>query len=343
MNFVRLSGKLTLCATRLRPIMTNPNFNNPATLRSTPWRWATRWLQGFCLIVGLALAPLALSAANTGRNGETPPVVVTSINPLRLILAEAFGDLVTVSNLLPPNQSPHGYALRPSDAERLGDADLILWVGPTLETFLTKVLARHGQDKVVPVMERLRQRQPGLLMTYDHPDTKASPDERTYLDPHIWLGRDVALEIAAVAADEIVRVQPSLREDLSVRLSRFKARLAELPRQTSDLGDVVLVSYHSAFRYLARDLGLTIDDVIIRQADLTPGARHFSHLQAAFEERPHCLMTEPQFRHSRLLARLGELATATVELDPLGGSADSYTALYRQWVEGLRGCRPHAA
>jgi zinc transport system substrate-binding protein len=38
--------------------------------------------------------------------------------------------------ILPPGASPHGYALRPSEARRLQDADLVFWVGPELTPWL---------------------------------------------------------------------------------------------------------------------------------------------------------------------------------------------------------------
>ena len=62
--------------------------------------------------------------------------MVTSIKPLALIAQEIAGDKVSVENLLPVKASPHDYPLRVSDIRRLQDADLVLWVGPSLETFL---------------------------------------------------------------------------------------------------------------------------------------------------------------------------------------------------------------
>src|SRR3546814_1354934 len=41
--------------------------------------------------------------------------------------------------------SPHAYTLRPSDARALAAANLVLWIGPSLETFLDEPLATLAQ------------------------------------------------------------------------------------------------------------------------------------------------------------------------------------------------------
>ena len=43
--------------------------------------------------------------------------------------------------ILPPGASPHGYALRPSEARLLQDADLVVWIGPALTPWLADPIA----------------------------------------------------------------------------------------------------------------------------------------------------------------------------------------------------------
>ncbi|WP_151704876.1 zinc ABC transporter substrate-binding protein [Nitrincola alkalilacustris] len=84
--------------------------------------------------------PLAASVLFAGSVNATQ--VVTSIKPLQLI-ASAIGDGVTEPELLlPENASPHSFTLRPSDMQRLTEAELIFWVGPDLEQSLSRPLQR---------------------------------------------------------------------------------------------------------------------------------------------------------------------------------------------------------
>lgn len=41
---------------------------------------------------------------------------------------------------MPANASPHNYALKPSDAKKLQDADIIFWIDEHMETFLEKAI-----------------------------------------------------------------------------------------------------------------------------------------------------------------------------------------------------------
>ena len=70
------------------------------------------------------------------------PRIVASILPVHSLVAALTGDTHQVELLVPASASPHGYAMRPSEARRLQKADLVVWVGPELEGFLERSL--HG-------------------------------------------------------------------------------------------------------------------------------------------------------------------------------------------------------
>ncbi|PSV96413.1 zinc ABC transporter substrate-binding protein ZnuA [Photobacterium angustum] len=84
-------------------------------------------------------AALALSGSAMADDFK----VVTTIKPLNLIVSELVQGAAKSDAILPPGASPHDYALRPSDVKKLNDADLVIWVGPQLETFLTKLMATN--------------------------------------------------------------------------------------------------------------------------------------------------------------------------------------------------------
>ena len=74
----------------------------------------------------------------TSANAEIK--VVTSIKPIHS-LASYLMDGVNKPNLIVDGySSPHGFALKPSHAKMLQEADLIFWVGEDLENFLIKPL-----------------------------------------------------------------------------------------------------------------------------------------------------------------------------------------------------------
>ena len=79
-----------------------------------------------------ALAPTAALAE--------VPQVMTDFAPIHSLTAQVMGDLGTPEVLLPPGADPHDFALRPSDAAKLGAADLLFWTGPSLTPWLTDLI-----------------------------------------------------------------------------------------------------------------------------------------------------------------------------------------------------------
>ncbi|MEL0628203.1 zinc ABC transporter substrate-binding protein [Psychromonas aquatilis] len=69
---------------------------------------------------------------------ETPQVVV-SIKPIHSLVSGVMEGVATPT-LLVKKGSPHAYTLRPSEASALANADLVIWVGHEMESFLEKPL-----------------------------------------------------------------------------------------------------------------------------------------------------------------------------------------------------------
>lgn len=64
------------------------------------------------------------------------PKVVTDIAPIQALVAKVMDGVGTSQQLLPANVSPHDYAMRPSEARALQNADLVIWVGAELTPML---------------------------------------------------------------------------------------------------------------------------------------------------------------------------------------------------------------
>jgi len=67
------------------------------------------------------------------------PNVVVSIKPIHSLVSGVMEGVAT-PQLIVKKGSPHGYTLRPSEAKMLAKADLVVWVGHELESFLDKPL-----------------------------------------------------------------------------------------------------------------------------------------------------------------------------------------------------------
>jgi zinc transport system substrate-binding protein len=74
------------------------------------------------------------------------PRVAVDIAPVHALVAQVMDGVGVPDLVLPPGASPHGYALRPSEAGVLQGADLVVWVGPGLTPWLADPLATLATD-----------------------------------------------------------------------------------------------------------------------------------------------------------------------------------------------------
>lgn len=189
---------------------------------------------------------LVLSLAMTGLASASELNVVTSIRPLHSLLANVTQGVNTPTNIVPANASPHDYALKPSDAQALQNADLVFWVGEDLESFLAKSITSLPQNaKVIALQDHddhfhlLPTREVSLEShdhseeahnhddehdhdTHEHEDEHAheeshehddhSHDEHDHehgdTDLHLWLDVENAKHFVELAAEELSTADP---------------------------------------------------------------------------------------------------------------------------------------
>ena len=124
-------------------------------------------MRGCAVALGMALLPGATA-------GDEAPVAVASIKPLHSLLAGVMAGIAEPHALILGGASPHTYSLKPSDAAMLERADLVVWVGANLETFLARPIATLADDAHVlelsraPSIPMLRNRQGGLWEDAEH-------------------------------------------------------------------------------------------------------------------------------------------------------------------------------
>ena len=116
-----------------------------------------------------ALCALGLILAANARATE----VVVSIKPVHSLVAGVMGDTGDPWLMLTGTASPHTYQMRPSEAEALAGADLVVWVGENMETFLDRPIANLGSGAEIltlheaPGMKLLPSREGGIWSDED--------------------------------------------------------------------------------------------------------------------------------------------------------------------------------
>ena len=210
-----------------------------------------------CILFTWVLLPWSPSSA------QPPPAlkVVASLFPLQEFARAVGGDQVQVALLLPPGAEAHSWEPRPSDVVKVSQADIFIYVSPSLEPWVDKVL-RAAQSKKLRVLEASQ----GL------PLIKAEgPEERTgraggsrgpeKMDPHLWLDFALDQKIVDTIAAAFSEKDPIHAADYKNNAQIYLGKLNDLDqRYRQALAKCrhrqILLSGHAAFAYLAKRYGL---------------------------------------------------------------------------------------
>jgi zinc transport system substrate-binding protein len=285
--------------------------------------------------------------------------VVTTIRPLGFI-ASAIADGVTPTEvLLPDGASPHDFALRPSDIQRLRSADLVLWVGPDMEAFLTKALVPISATRKLAISE-LPAVKPLLMKGEDDDDHDHAGEAHNHADDdhghhhgeynmHVWLSPEIAKVTAIAIHDRLLELMPQNKDKLDANLRQFENLLTQTDKNVGNMLTPVqgkgYFVFHDAYGYFEKHYGLSPLGHFTVNPEIQPGAQRLHQIRTQLvEQKAVCVFAEPQFRPAVINAVAKGTKVRSGTLDPLGiGIAlgkDSYgkflSQLSSQYVSCLK-------
>jgi zinc transport system substrate-binding protein len=316
-------------------------------------------------LIGLAMSLAAVAAwAPTAATAEIN--VVASIKPVHSLVAGVMQGIGEPELLVKSAGSEHGYTVRPSEARSLEQAQVVFWVGQSLETFLVKPLqALAGNAKVVdlsqvPDLTLLAAREAGTWEAGEDGDTHAGADgegggalvnnsgaadhakeyARGRNDMHIWLDPGNAQALTTAVAAALVDSDPPNGPSYQANAERLRQRLGQLDRSLADrlatVADRPFVVFHDAYQYFERRYGLQAVAAITINPTLRPSVRRFQEIQKQVEELGvACVFAEPQFEPALVDALIEGTDVRKGVLDPLGADLEPGPEQYFQLMDRL--------
>ena len=278
--------------------------------------WRTR------IIAPIATAKMVaalLIGAATGQ-AEAAPKIVVGVRPVHALVASVTNGIATPRMLAAA--TPHGFTLKPSHARALEEADLVIWVGPALESFLVKPLKTLARDAVIVT---LTQRPEIRLLPPRLAEGRIPANNRraTGIDGHIWFDLDNARAILRIAADALGRIDPANAAGYTANATAARARLdsldATLRARIAPIRNRPFIMQHDAYQYLERYFGLAGQGALIGGGERRPGARQVRQLRRrVIRQHVACVFTDPHFDTGLLDAVIAGTGARIVVLDPLG-------------------------
>lgn len=293
-----------------------------------------------------AVALLSIGAVTSAHS-----TVLTSVRPLGFIASAIADGVMPTSVLLPDGASPHDYALRPSDLQRIQSADLVVWIGPEMEAFMTKSLAQTSQDKQIqlaklPTIIPLLMKDDGDEHEHEHENGGDGHHHGEY-NMHLWLSPEIAEQAAITIHKKLLELMPQKRDQLDANLRHFETQLTKADK---NLGSMLLpvqgkgyFVFHDAYGYFEKHFGLSPLGHFTVNPEIQPGAQRLHHIRTQLvEQKAVCVFAEPQFRPAVINAVAQGTSVRMGTLDPLGSGIalgkDSYVNFLSHLTNQYVGC-----
>ena len=300
--------------------------------------------------------------------------VVASIKPVHSLVAAVMQGVDTPYLLVDGAGSPHTYALKPSQARQLQDADLVFWMSHDLEAFLEKPIESIATNATsVQLMEshgltKLNFREGGAFASHDHDDhddhghddkdhddhddhghDEKDHDDKDHdgVDPHVWLDPANAKAMIHEIEEALVAADPAhaaaYEANTEALMLKIDSLVAEVDAELEPVKGRGYVVFHDAYQYFEARFGVSAIGSITVSPEVLPGAERVSELQEKVRDLDAaCVFSEPQFK-PKLVATVTENTNAgTGVLDPLGATIENgpelYFTLIRNMANSLKEC-----
>ena len=290
--------------------------------------------------------------------------VVASIKPIHSLASYLMDGVGKPDLIVDGYASPHGFAMKPSHAKMLQNADLIFWVGEDLESFLEKPLKSIAKKaEKIELMEikglnKLEFRERNIFEGHDdhgHDEHKKEDEHKEHghkedkhddhhehahgeHDPHIWLDPMNAKVILKEMAEHLIEND---QKNASTYKANLKKALKDLDKLTkkvkSDLNkDFKSIVFHDAYQYFEKRFDVNVLGAFTVNTDVLPGAEQLSEIREIIEhDKVSCVFSEPQFNPDIINAVAKDMNIKTGVLDPLGATLTPGKTLYFDLISNM--------
>ena len=298
--------------------------------------------------------------------------VVASIKPIHSLAAYLMDGVNKPELIVDGYASPHGFALKPSHAKMLQDADLIFWVGEDLENFLEKPLdSIAAKAEKIELMEikglvKLKFRERNIFDDHDdhghnkkddhddhdhddHAKKKDGHDDHDdhdgheghhhgEFDPHIWLDPINAKVILFEMSKHLIENDPTNESAYRANLSKAYKDIDKLTSDvTAELNEsTASIVFHDAYQYFEERFKVNILGAFTVNTDVLPGAEQLAEIREVIEhDKVACVFSEPQFNPNIIKAVAKDMIIKTCVVDPLGATLTPGKGLYFDLIKNM--------
>ena len=302
--------------------------------------------------------------------------VISTIQPINSLVSAVIGNTGKSITIIPSEQSPHDFKLKPSDVKVLQNGNIIFYVSNHLESSITKVFKNLPKNiKVINLMEEsgvnhLAIRDNDAWERHDHhghddhdkhgkkhddhddhdkhgKKHDDHDDHEKEDDVHVWLSPDNAIKIVQKVNKVLSLYFPENSKIYNDNTNKFIDKIRnlkmELVKELSPIKNKPYIVFHDAYQYFEKTFELNAVGSVALEGDIASSPKQISFIKNKIvKSKASCVFQEPQF-DSKLVKIVVEGTDAKIgTLDPLGvnitGDKDFYLQLLSNMAKSLKEC-----
>ncbi|HAL73724.1 MAG TPA: zinc ABC transporter substrate-binding protein [Clostridiales bacterium] len=269
-------------------------------------------------LMAILTAGCAPTSVSTSHLNDSDLKIITSFLPIYIFTANLTAgiDGISLNNLAAPDVGClHDYSLLPGDMVKLEEADIFIFNGAGMESYLNQ-LAELGNDMITIEASQ------GIELL------PAAGNEN---NGHVWLSVPLAIRQVRNISAGLQQADPARKSQYQTNevayINRLEALDADFRNGLADLKHWDIITFHEAFPYLAREYGLTVAGVIEREPGSEPSASELAETIDLIKSKGiSALFAEPQYSTRVAETIAAETGAKIYTLDPIvTGAADAAT------------------
>ena len=304
--------------------------------------------------------------------------VISTIQPINSLVSAVIGNTGKSITIIPSEQSPHDFKLKPSDVKVLQNGNIIFYVSNHLESSVTKVFKNLPKNiKLINLMEEsginhLAIRDNAAWERHDHHGDDHDDhdkhgkkhddhddhdkhgkkhddhdDHEKEDDVHIWLSPDNAIKIVQKVNKVLSLYFPENSQIYNDNTTKFIDKIRnlkmELIKELSPIKNKPYIVFHDAYQYFEKTFELNAVGSIALEGDIASSPKQISFIKdKIIKSKASCVFQEPQFDSKLVKIVLEGTNAKTGTLDPHGvnitGNKDFYLQLLKNMAKSLKEC-----
>ena len=300
-------------------------------------------------------------------HASTSPKIVATTKPLHSIASIVLDGIAKPTLLVSGEVDPHHFHLRPSHMKLLKNADIVVFLGGDLESYIpdaldaikldsSKQLEMISLEKMIQLPYR---KEASNHKTHEdshhghghhghghhgHGHHSDKNSKQSNIDPHFWLNTENARTMAQAMAQKFSDMLPEHRKKIEDNINLFYKEINKLDEEIKlKLQEVAgsptgYITYHDAYYYFEEQFSIQgYSGSIVSAATHTTSAKRVRNLQEKIKEGTvQCILVEKAGykKIANLFPEQENLRHVTI--DPAGISLSEGKSLYYKLIEQMR-------